>query len=151
MYDGSGEASACRRRRHRRRGFHPWVGKILWKRKWQPTPVFFFIYNFICFRASWVFAAAWAWLLVTASGGYSLVTVCVGVSRQGCFLLRATGSRCTGFRSPGARTRSLWLPAPERMPNSCGAQALSLRGRWDPPGPGIEPMSPCAGREILCP
>ena len=22
-----------------RPGFHPWVGKILWKRKWQPTPV----------------------------------------------------------------------------------------------------------------
>ena len=24
----------------RRCGFDPWVGKILWKRKWQPTPVF---------------------------------------------------------------------------------------------------------------
>ena len=24
----------------RRRGFDPWVGKILWRRKWQPTPVF---------------------------------------------------------------------------------------------------------------
>ena len=22
------------------RGFHPWVGKIPWRRKWQPTPVF---------------------------------------------------------------------------------------------------------------
>ena len=21
-------------------GFDPWVGKILWSRKWQPTPVF---------------------------------------------------------------------------------------------------------------
>ena len=21
-------------------GFHPWVGKILWRRAWQPTPVF---------------------------------------------------------------------------------------------------------------
>ena len=20
-------------------GFNPWVGKILWRRKWQPTPV----------------------------------------------------------------------------------------------------------------
>ena len=25
---------------HRRPGFNPWVGKILWRRKWQPTPVF---------------------------------------------------------------------------------------------------------------
>ena len=23
-----------------RRGFHPWVGKILWRRKWQATPIF---------------------------------------------------------------------------------------------------------------
>ena len=32
--------SACPCRRHRRRGFDPWVGKIPWSRKWQPTPVF---------------------------------------------------------------------------------------------------------------
>ena len=24
----------------RRTGFNPWVGKIPWKRKWKPTPVF---------------------------------------------------------------------------------------------------------------
>jgi len=24
----------------RRRRFHPWVRKIPWRRKWQPTPVF---------------------------------------------------------------------------------------------------------------
>ena len=24
----------------RRCGFNPWVGKILWRREWQPTPVF---------------------------------------------------------------------------------------------------------------
>ena len=28
--------STCQCRRH---GFDPWVGKILWRRKWQPTPV----------------------------------------------------------------------------------------------------------------
>ena len=22
-----------------RPGFNPWVGKVLWRRKWQPTPV----------------------------------------------------------------------------------------------------------------
>ena len=26
--------------RSRRLGLHPWVGKIPWRRKWQPTPVF---------------------------------------------------------------------------------------------------------------
>ena len=25
---------------HRGHEFHPWVRKILWRRKWQPTPVF---------------------------------------------------------------------------------------------------------------
>jgi len=28
--------STCQCRRH---GFDPWVGKIHWRRKWQPTPV----------------------------------------------------------------------------------------------------------------
>ena len=27
-------------RRHRRHEFDPWVGKIPWRKKWQPTPVF---------------------------------------------------------------------------------------------------------------
>ena len=26
----------------RRHGFDPWTGKIPWRRKWQPTPVFLF-------------------------------------------------------------------------------------------------------------
>ena len=35
---GKGSARQCRR--HRKPGFHPWVGKIPWSRKWHPTPVF---------------------------------------------------------------------------------------------------------------
>ena len=31
---------ACQCRRYTRYGFNPWVGKILWRRKWQPSPVF---------------------------------------------------------------------------------------------------------------
>ena len=34
----SGKEPACQFRRHR---FDPWVGKNPWRRKWQPTPVFF--------------------------------------------------------------------------------------------------------------
>ena len=29
----------CQCRRQKRHGFNPWVGKIPWRRKWQPTPV----------------------------------------------------------------------------------------------------------------
>ena len=39
--DDSGvKKSTCHFRRYRRCGFNPWVGKIPWRRKWQPTPVF---------------------------------------------------------------------------------------------------------------
>ena len=33
----SGKETPCQCRRHRRRGFDPWVGKIPWRRKWQLT------------------------------------------------------------------------------------------------------------------
>ena len=36
----SGKESACQCKRHKRRKFSPSVGKILWRRKWQLTPVF---------------------------------------------------------------------------------------------------------------
>ena len=36
----SGKETACQCRRRKRRGFHPWVGKIPQRRAWQPTPVF---------------------------------------------------------------------------------------------------------------
>jgi len=36
-----GKEPAHQCRRHKRQGgFYPWVGKIPWRRKWQPTPVF---------------------------------------------------------------------------------------------------------------
>ena len=35
-----GKEPACQCRRHKRCGFEPWVRKIPWKRKRQPTPVF---------------------------------------------------------------------------------------------------------------
>ena len=36
----SGTESTCQCRRHKSCRFHPWVGKIPWRRKWQSTPVF---------------------------------------------------------------------------------------------------------------
>ena len=37
----SGKESTHQCRRHRRCGFYPWVGKILWRREWPPNPIFF--------------------------------------------------------------------------------------------------------------
>ena len=36
----SGKETACQCRRYKRGGLDPWVGKIPWRRKWLPTPVF---------------------------------------------------------------------------------------------------------------
>ena len=36
----SGKEAPCQCRRCKRRRFHPWVGKIPWRRAWQPTSVF---------------------------------------------------------------------------------------------------------------
>ena len=38
--DAVGKESACQCRRYKRCGFDPWVRKIPWHKKWQPTPVF---------------------------------------------------------------------------------------------------------------
>ena len=35
----SGKELTCQHRRHKKCGFDPWVGKIPWRKKWQPTPV----------------------------------------------------------------------------------------------------------------
>ena len=36
----SGKEPACSCRKCKSNEFNPWVGKILWRRAWQPTPVF---------------------------------------------------------------------------------------------------------------
>ena len=41
MADGKGgKESACQCRSRKGCGFDPWIGKIPWRRKWQPTAVF---------------------------------------------------------------------------------------------------------------
>ena len=39
-FGASGKELACQYERLKRPGFVPWVGKIPWRRVWQPTPVF---------------------------------------------------------------------------------------------------------------
>ena len=62
----SDKESTYQCRRHKRPGFHPWDGKIPWRRRWQPTPVFLpeivcvciYIY-FFSFLLCKVFIAVW--------------------------------------------------------------------------------------------
>ena len=38
--DPNGKELTCQCRRYKRFGFDPWVGKIPWRKAWQPTPEF---------------------------------------------------------------------------------------------------------------
>ena len=44
-----GKELACQCGRHKRHAFSPWVGKITWRRAWQPTPAFLFLLNNIIY------------------------------------------------------------------------------------------------------
>ena len=91
-----------------------------------------FLFLFIYFWLCWVFVAACRLSLVAASGGYP--------SLWWLLLLWSTGSRHAGFHSCGSQALECWL-------RSCGARTSLLRGMWDLPGPGLEPVSPAlAGR-----
>ena len=73
------------------------------------------------------------------------------------FCARASSS--CGKRGPlfiavrGPLTITASLVAEHRLQtrrlSSCGSRAQSLRGMWDPPRPGLEPMSPSIGRQTL--
>ena len=98
---------------------------------------FLFIYFWLC----WVFVAARGLSLVAVRGGYSSLT-CTGFSLWWLLLLQSTGSRSAGFSSCGSR-------ALERRLSSCGAWAYLLRGMWDPPRPGLKPVSPALAGGFL--
>ena len=59
----SGKESACQCRRRKRLRFNPWVGKIPWRRAWQPIPAF----QHYCLENSMDKGAWWA----TVHGSHS--------------------------------------------------------------------------------
>ena len=113
---------------------------------------FFFINLFILFIYLFIFGCVGSSLLHTGflqfrRAGASLRCIvrashCGGFS---CCRARALGARAAvvvarGLSSCGSRALECRL-------SSCGAQAQLLRGMWDLPGPGLEPVSPAlAGR-----
>ena len=56
--------------------------------------------------------------------------------------MQASVVEAHGLSSCGSR-------APERRLSSCGARAQLLRGMWDLPGPGLEPVSPALAGGFL--
>ena len=67
------------------------------------------------------------------------------VQASHCGGFSCCGTWALGTRAPVVAARGLsscGSRAPERRLSSCGARAQLLRGMWDLPGPGLEPMSP---------
>ena len=90
---------------------------------------FFFFFNLFIylFLLCWVFVSVRGLSLIVASRGHSS-SQCAGLSPLQPLLLRSTGSR-------------------QRRLSNCGSRAQLLRGMWDLPRPGLEPVSPAlAGR-----
>ena len=93
-----------------------------------PCPSVFFFFNinlfilFIYFWLRWVFVDAHGLSLVAVSGSYCSLWW-AGFSLEWLLLLQSTGSG-----RPCA--------------SSCGTWAQLLRGMWNLPGPGLEPVSP---------
>ena len=84
----------------RRPAFDPWVGKIPWRRKWQPTPVF---------------------LPGKSHGQRSLA----GYSLRGCKESDTT-EQLTRYLTPNSAFLSYILLLEEVIPGPSGCQALSL-------------------------
>ena len=90
--------------------------------------IYLFIYLWLC----WVFVSVRGLSLVAASGGHS-------------------SSRCVGLSLPWPLITVASLVAEHRLQmrrlSSCGSRAQLLRGMWDLPRPGLEPVSSAlAGR-----
>ena len=97
---------------------------------------------YLFFWLCWIFVAGHRLPLVAASGRATL--------RHGARAPHCSGFSCCGARAPGAWASAVvahglsscgsW--ALEHSLSSCGARAQLLHGTWDPPGPGLEPVSP---------
>ena len=119
--------------------------------------LYLFIYLFIYLAALGLCCCARAFsscgepglLFVVVSGGYSSLQ-CLRFSLRWLLLLWSTGSRRAGFSSCGTRAfSSCGSRALERRLSSCGTRASLLRGMWDLPGAGLEPVSPALAGGFL--
>ena len=65
----SGKESACWCERLGRRGFNSWVGRIPWRRKWQPTPGFLPVDRMD--RIPWTEESGQLWPMVSQRAGHA--------------------------------------------------------------------------------
>ena len=125
------------------------MSKLLYKHKSK----IIFIYLFILFLKMYLFVC----LFIFGCIGSSLLLMgFLQLWRAGATLhCSEWASHCSGFSCCGARALGAWASvvvarglsscgsrALEHRLSSCGTRAQLLRGVWDLPGPGLEPVSP---------
>ena len=119
---------------------------------WSFCFLFFFkIFIYLFFWLRWVFVAARGLSLVAASrGSSSLQFMGFSFGRFSCCGAQALAVRASVVVARGLSSCS--SRAPECRLSSYGTRAQLLRGMWDLPRPGLEPVSPAlAGRlPTLC-
>ena len=88
--------------------------------------IYLFIYLFIYFWLCWVFGSCEGFLQLRQAGA---------TLHRGAWAFHCRGLSCCGAQAPDAQAQQ------------CGSRAQLLRGMWDLPRPGLEPVSPAlAGR-----
>ena len=115
----SGKESACQPRRCRRWGFDPWVGKIPWSRKWQPTPVF--VSGKFRRQRSLVVYSPWVTKSQTQLSTYTQLLLCNKLPQN----KHRPVSECP--RSGSHLTGQLWLRACNELPVKILAGGLVIR------------------------
>ena len=103
----SSKESACQCRRRKRHGIHPWVGKILWHRKWHPRPLQYSCLENPMDRGTW-----WATVQSGAKSPKSCPTLCdpmdcspPGSSLPGVFQARILEWVTTSFSRGSSQPR----------------------------------------------
>ena len=106
--------------------------------------LFYFTFLFLC--ALGLRCCVWAFLQLRGATLHcgARASHCSGFSRCGAQALGAWASvvAARGLSSCGSRALECRL-------SSCGARAQLLRGMWDLPGPGLEPVSPALAGGFL--
>ena len=137
----SGKQPACQCRRYERHRFNPWVGKIPWKKKWQPTPVFL---PGKCHGQRYlVDSCPWGHKELDTTERQCNAKMLTWLSVQ----FSSVAQSCPTLATPWtvAHQAPLFMGFP-REEHWSGLPFL-LPG--DLPNPGIEPASPAFGRQIL--
>ena len=83
-------------------------------------------------------------------GYFGSLLLCMGFLQLQRAGVRERASYCGGFSCCRARALGAWASVVVAHGlSSCGSRAQLLRGMWDPPRPGLEPVSPALAGGFL--